>query len=308
MKTILLPSGLEPLLQKFREHLLTNQGLAQRTCAARLFYVREFLKHRFKSSRRKVSLDELTPDVLLNHVLERSRQDSPGRLQALASALRSFSRYLLFSGVNQYDLSSALPRIASPGRPLLPDYLKPEQLDRLLHSIQTNTPMGVRNYAIVLCLARLGLRAAEVAGLTLEQVHWRTGEVHLTLSKSRRERRLPLPQDVGRALVNYLRIRPSPLMSRSLFCGLRSSKPLCPRAISQVAGRALRQAGIQTNRPGAHLLRRTLASHLIQKGIDLKAVADLLGHANLDTTRIYTNVHQAMLLKVARPWPVEVRR
>ncbi len=308
MKTITPSLSCEKLLQRFREHLLFNQGLAARTCQGRVFYVREFLQSRFKPGGRKFKLQELTPEVLLRHVLERSARDSAGRLQALASALRSFGRFLQFSGRSRYELSSALPRIASPGRSCLSNYLRPEQLNDLLKSIDVTTPAGRRNYAIILCLARLGLRASEVADLTLDQIQWRTGVIRLGAGKARRERQLPLPKEVGQALASYLKAQKIQPDTRRIFCALRNGKALCPAAISRVAHRALRHAQIQIPRPGAHLLRRTLASHLVQQGVSLKAIADLLGHRCLDTTRIYASVNHSMLREVSRPWPTEVRR
>jgi site-specific recombinase XerD len=307
MKTITSVSDRERLLERFRGHLLKIQGLAPRTCQARVFYVRSFLE-RLRRKRQKLVLQELTPRDFLDYVLERSTQDSPVRLQALASALRSFGRFLRFSRKNPHCLASALPRIASRGRSCLADYLTATQLDVLLRSIDTTTSGARRNYAIILCLARLGLRAGEVATLTLEQIDWRAGLICLGGSKSRRQRQLPLPDDVGRAIANYLRQRKSPSKVRQIFCAIDTGKSLCSAAISQIVRRALQRARIQTPRPGAHLLRRTLASHLVQSGVSLKAVADLLGHRCLDTTRLYASVDQVMLREVSRPWPKELAR
>jgi len=308
MENIASASQCEGLLRKYRKHLLWTEGLARRTCSARIFYVREFLEAWLKARPPKLQLKELTPEVLLNYVLQRSAQDRPGRLQAMASALRSFGRFLQFSGLNDHQLTTALPRIASPCRSCLPEYLTAEQLNQLLNSIKTTTASGRRSYAVILCLARLGLRAAEVAALTLDQIQWRTGVINLGPGKGRRERQLPLPKDLGQALANYLQAREVPSNSRRVFCAVRDGKSIGPAAISILVTRALRSAGIQSSRPGAHLLRRTLASHLIQHGVSLKAVADLLRHCSLDTTRLYTHVNHAMLLEVARPWPTEVKR
>jgi site-specific recombinase XerD len=293
-------------LRAFLNHLLHDRGLALRTCQARMFYVRQFLDAHFKSRASKPKLKELTPGIFLQYVLQRSAQDSPGRLRAVASALRSFGRFLNGSSLNRHPLAAALPRIASPGRSCLPEYLTAEQLNRLLNSIETRTESGRRNYAIVLCLARLGLRAAEVAALTLDQIQWRSAVINLAPGKGRRERQLPLPQDLGQALANYLRVRKISPETRRVFCGTRNNKPIGPAAISMLVTRALQRAGIQSPRPGAHLLRRTLACHLIQHGVGLKAVADLLGHGCLDTTRLYTHVDQAMQREVSRAWPTEV--
>ena len=183
-----------------------------------------------------------------------------------------------------------------------------EQLKHLLGSIDVRTTSGLRNYAIILCLTRLGLRASEVATLTLDQIRWRGAVMILGPGKRRRERQLLLTKDVGASIANYLQHRTIQSDSRRLFCALRSGKPLSSGAISQLVQRALQHAGIQTARPGAHLLRRTLASHLVQHGVRLKGVADLLGHGCLDTTRIYAHVNHSMLLEVSRPWPMEVTR
>lgn len=308
MKNIISFSNSEKLLHHFGEHLLAIQGLAPRTGSSRLFYAREFLQAQLKAGSGKVTLRALTAQSLLQYILKRSRRDSPERLRSLTCALRSFGRFLQFSGRIDHDFTSALPRIASGGRTSLPDYLRPEQLKDLLGSIDRRTPAGLRNYAILLCLARLGLRAGEVARLTLEHIDWRAGVLRLSAGKGRRERELPLPKEVGQAIAHYLRGRPPRGRSRRLFGALRDGAPLSSRAVTQVASRALRGAGLQPARPGAHLLRRTLASHLVQKGVSLKAVADLLGHRSLDTTRIYASVNHSMLLAVARPWPTEVRR
>jgi len=308
MRTILFHSNREKLLDQFRKHLLTDRGLAARTCFSRVFYVREFLQTQQRAWRRRPRDEGLTPEVLLGYLLGRSRQDSPERLQSLATALRSFCRFLQLSGRIGLDLTVALPRIGSDRAPGLPDYLSRGQLRHLLSSTDTGTPAGMRNHAIMLCLARLGLRAGEVARLTLDQIDWRAGVLRLSPGKGRRERELPLPGDAGRAMAKYLHQRPQPASSRQVFCAVRNTSVLSSQAISQIARRALQQAGLNTPRPGAHLLRRTLASHLVQQGVSLKAVADLLGHRSLDTTRLYTHVNHAWLREVSRPWPTEAKR
>src|SRR5438132_9387250 len=175
MKTIVSLAGIDKLLKAYRDHLLNTGGLAVRTCDSRTFYAREFLQAHLKLARQPLNLQALRPEALLNHILERSRHDSPQRLQALASGLRSFCRFLCLTGRSSGDLSSAIPRIGASHRPGLPDYLLPEQLQSLLDSVDTQRPAGLRNYAMMLCLARLGLRAGEVARLSLDQIDWRTG-------------------------------------------------------------------------------------------------------------------------------------
>jgi site-specific recombinase XerD len=309
VKIIVSLKGVDKLLKAYRDHLLNVGGLAARTCDSRTFYAREFLHAHLRSAQQGLNLQALKPEVLLNHILERSKHDSPARLQQMASGLRSFCRFLCLTGRSGGDLSSAIPRIGGNHRPGLPDYLLPEELKDLLDSIDTQGQVGLRNYAILLCLARLGLRAGEVARLTLDQIDWRAGVVRLSAGKGRRERELPLPKDLGRAIANYLRWCGDGNGNRCLFRAMRNGgAALSPAAVSTVSRRALQEAGIRTAHSGSHLLRRTVASHLVQQGVHLKAVADLLGHRSLNTTRIYASVNHSMLLEVARPWPVEVKR
>jgi site-specific recombinase XerD len=158
---------------------------------------------------------------------------------------------------------------------------------------------------MLLCLARLGLRAVEVASLSLEEIDWRSGIIRLSAGKVRRERELPLPKDLGQAIANYLRLRGDRAGSRRLFRAVRGGAALSSAAVSMMTRRALQNAGIRTAQSGSRLLRRTVASHLVQEGIDLKAVADLLGHRSLNTARVYAQVNHSMLLEVAQSWPVE---
>jgi len=165
------------------------------------------------------------------------------------------------------------------------------------------TRAGQRELAVLLCLARLGLRAGEVAHLNLEDLDWRAGMVHLRQTKSRRERLLPLPHDLGQALVRYLRPRPPGTACRRVFLSLRDPGPVGTDAISSLARRALKRAAIACPRPGAHVFRYTVASQLVQKGASLKAIADWLGHRSLSSTQLYAKVNLPMLRIVAQPWP-----
>jgi site-specific recombinase XerD len=302
MKIILSKKGIEGLLFSFRKHLVEVNGVAERTGESRVFYVREFLVYQARRWARRKRPVTFTARIWLSYVLRRSRCDSPGRLQSMGTALRSFCRFLCARGYTSHDWAPSIPRIGGARPCPCLDYLSHRQVQRVLRSFDRRTPAGRRNYAIVLCLVRLGLRAGEVAGLTLEQVDWRAGRMRIGAGKGRRERELPLPQDVGQALVQHLRGLDRRPDEQTLFGGISST------AISRMAQRALRRAAITTPRPGAHVFRRTMASHLVQHGATLKAVADLLGHRQLETTRLYAGVDHSMLREVARPWPKEVRR
>ena len=303
MKTIVRKSPIDQTLQEYQQHLCSTAGLAHSTCQCWTYYARQFLEAHFKKAR-TLDWGGLTASVLLGYFLEQSRRYLAARLQAMASALRSFCRFLCLSARCSQDLSVGIPRMGSGTGEDLPDYLREEQLAQLLNSCEGGTPNGQRDYAIVICLARLGLRAGEVAPLALEDIDWREGTLTLARTKRRRERRLPLPVEVGAALVKYLRQERPAASSRSLFLSRQAAKTLSAESISRVVAQGLKRTAILTPRKGAHLLRRTLASHLVQRGVSLKAVADLLGHRGLESTMVYAKVNLPMLRQLAMPWPM----
>jgi len=204
MKTVVSKSLVDQLVEEYQEYLVNVAGLKASSSLCWIFFVRLFLQAHFKPKVTALDFQRLSARALLDYVLAQSQRHSPGRLQSLASALRSFCRFLCVTGRLPEDWSAALPPIAGHHREDLPRYLTSAELQKLLGSMETGTRIGKRDYAIVLCLARLGLRAGEVARLTLEDVDWRTGVLRLAQPKGRRERLVPLPAEVGQALVGYL--------------------------------------------------------------------------------------------------------
>ena len=308
MNTIVSKSTLDPLVEEYHKHLTDVAGLQANSSRGYSFFVRSFLDSRCKPNAPSWNLRHLEPRDLLDFVLRQSRGCTASRLQILGSALRSFCRFLCVTQRHGQDLSGAIPPISGHHREALPTYLSRPELRQLLRKFDRRTLVGKRDYAIGLCLARLGLRAGEVAGLRLDDLDWRNGKVRLRATKGRRERLLPLPTEVGQALVAYLlRARPSG-PSRAVFRTLDGQRPLRAPGLSRRVGTAMARAGLGTTGGRAHLLRRTLATHLVQQGASLKAVADLLGHASLRTTQVYAKVNLPMLRAVAQPWPGEVDR
>jgi integrase/recombinase XerD len=303
MNTIPSVSPIDRVVEEYQAHLLTVAGLQPSTSQKWTFFVRLFLNAQFKPQVEILNLAALTPQTLLDFVLQQSEHYPPGQLQSLASALRSFCRFLCVTGRQDRDLSAALPPIADPHREDLPRYLSSEQVEAVLEAVDRRTRVGKRDYALVLCLARLGLRAGEVARLTLDDLDWAAGCLRLTATKGRRERQLPLPAEVGQALVAYLRTARPTGPSRALFRTVQGERPLSASWLSQRVGAVMARAGVAAPGKRAHLLRHTLASHLVQRGVSLKAVADLLGHTSLSTTQVYAKVNLPMLRSVAQPWP-----
>jgi site-specific recombinase XerD len=305
MKTIPLSTSIDGLLAEYQHHLQGNAGLTSGTCTVRTFYVRTFLNALFRSRPRAVNLQKLTAKALLDYILSAKERWCSATVQSMAAGLRSFCRFLCVSGRTRCDLSRAIPAVCS-ARDQFPTALSHQELDRLLETCRISRLAEGRDYAVLLCLTRLGLRACEVAQLRLEDLEWRSSTLRLCATKGRRERRLPFTSEVGHALAKYLRQRRPTTTTRSVFVSLASGQPLSADAISAIVGRAFRRARI-SGRRGAHRLRHTVASHLVQRGVSLKAVADLLGHGDLATTQIYAKVNLPLLRAVAMPWPREAQ-
>ncbi|MDH7514139.1 MAG: site-specific integrase [Clostridiales bacterium] len=210
-------------------------------------------------------------------------------------------------GLCKARLVNAIPSLATWKLSRIPNYLTKEQLRKFLASFDRKMPTGHRDYAIALCLARLGLRGKEVAHLTLDDIDWRSGILRINLSKVRRFSSLPLPEDVGKAIVSYLRNGRPPTAERHLFICHRNriGKPLQSDAIRNMMRRRFKQTGMKVPSAGTHILRHTVATHMVQQGVSIKEVADFLRHRSLDTTAIYTKVNLPMLFEVALPWPKE---
>lgn len=296
--------GQENILQAYDRHLRRVVGLSPKTCHDRWRDLSAFLKSARIKQRRDIAA--LTPTDLVNYLTERSRHFAPASLRNIASSLRHFLRFARQQAWIRQDLDLSVPKIACGPRNDLPVFLSRPQLASLLASWDRATPEGSRDLAIGLCLAKLGLRAGEVAALRLEDIDWRQGTLRINQSKTGSPAQLPLRPEVGAAVANYLRNGRPVCRERHIFLATADARPMSSRAISQVIRRALERCQIAVPRPGAHLLRHTLASHLVQNGASLKEVADLLRHRDLNSTAVYAHVDLPNLATLAQPWPTEV--
>ena len=288
------------LVVEFDQHMDQVQGLSGVTRQARRRYAREWLEGQF--GRQRLRLRTLKPRDFFRFVSARAQSLKGSSVHALAVGLRSFLRFLEFTGRIRSGLAGAVPCPASPLFPPPTHILDLGTRLRFLRSFDRATPVGRRDYAIALCLSELALRANEVAALTLDDVDWRALTVRLRQTKQRRERRLPLPSRVARALAAYLqRSRPA-VGHRWLFISLRPPRDrLLADGVRHVIRRAFDHCGIQAT--GPHILRQTWATVAHQRGTDLKWIADVLGHGSVDTTVQYAKVHFEQLRQAARPWP-----
>jgi len=220
-------------------------------------------------------------------------------------ALRSFLRYLHHKGLNPVALAGCVPSIRRWKFASLPTYLSAAQVQAVLDGCDRATALGRRDYAILMILARLGMRASEVATLALDDIDWRSGDM-LIHAKGRQRTRMPIPPDVGAAVVAYLRDGRPTSSCRRLF--LRTLAPnigfASGCAITMIAKTALERAGIRGYaRHGAHLFRHSLATELLRSGATLSQICQLLRHESHDTTRIYAKVDIEALRPLCLPWP-----
>lgn len=298
------PKSPEEIVTAFEHHMREVAGLAPKSCQNHCRELGRFLDT--MPVRKASDLQALAPPDLTRYLTGRSAQCQPSSLNQIAGSVRHFLRFAKLEGWITAPLSLAVPKIACRVAKDLPVYLSEPQLELLLGSWDTNTTEGQRDLAIGLCLARLGLRAGEVAALMLEDIDWRHGILRLSKSKNGHPAQLPLLAEVGQGIANYLRKGRPACSCRQAFVFHQPVRPMNAQAISQVIRRALRACGIKAPRSGAHLLRHTLASHLVQNGATLKEVADMLRHRHINSTGVYAHVDIPQLRSVAQPWPREV--
>jgi site-specific recombinase XerD len=234
-------------------------------------------------------------------VLDQSRKYSTKTSKRIVSDLRSFLRFLFLDGRIPHPLAGAVPTVACWRYRSLPRAAEPRSVQRLLRSCDRRTAAGLRDHAILTLLARLGLRAGEVAGLELNGIDWRQGVIKI-LGKGARRDPLPMPQEVGKALAAYLYRGRPPSTDRRVFLSLRAPRgPMHRTGVGRVVHRACRRAGIPSVSP--HRLRHTIATRMLCAGASLPEVAQVLRHQSISTTAIYAKVDHTALRSLAQAWP-----
>ena len=293
---------LELIEQDFSRYLLRERGLSKVTVIRHFPPLRKFLREYCSegySSCIKLSAADIT------HFIEIHAHDqSPRSAQSMCWTLRAFLRYLLYRGHMTVDLSYAVPSVRRWKLATLPEYLTPVQVQQVLDGCDRNSPIGSRDHAVLVLLARLGLRANEIVTLTLEDIDWYS--CRLTVwGKGRKQAALPLLSVVGQALANYLKNGRPRTDSRRVF--IRSLAPhtgfASSAAISMIAASALTRAGVEVRRKGTHIFRHSLATQLLQAGASLTEIGQVLRHQDQDTTRIYAKVDINALRTLGLSWP-----
>jgi site-specific recombinase XerD len=290
------------LEQAFGAYLLQEKGVSPATEMNYRREIRAFLHHRFR--RGSIVPSAIRADDLHRFVLARAQHVAPSRVKLTVTALRVFSQFLRFRGDVTDDLASSALTVPRWRLATLPKSISPEQVERILAQCDRRSALGRRNYAILLVLARLGLRAGEVVALTVDDVDWDAGEV-VVRGKGLRHERIPLPHDVGQALAAYLRAGRPRCSTRRLFVRMKAPRIgfASSAAISTIVAGAIAKAKLDPPSHGAHLLRYSLATHVLRRGGSLAEVAELLRHRHPDTTALYAKVDLDALRTVAPPWP-----
>jgi len=296
------PTFLERCAQEFERYLREERVLATATIINYIPLIRCFLKDRFGNG--PVKLSHLCAGDVVGFVQRQAPRLHPKRSKLLTTALRCFLRYTRYRGEVTADLAAAVPVVPNWSRTGLPRAITREQVDQLLISINRRTATGRRDYAILLLLARLGLRSSEVVFLDLDDIDWNIGQLSVR-GKRGQCTKLPLPSDVGKAIAAYLRRGRPKSTSRRVF--LRAKAPLRgfqgPAGVGSIVRHSLQRAGIDAPTHGTHQFRHGLATEMLRQGASLGEIGEVLGHRHTQTTTIYAKVDINALRTLALPWP-----
>jgi site-specific recombinase XerD len=293
-------TALDELIGRYRWWLAADRGLAPATVLRYEKLARRFLAGHARPGEPVVVAD-LSGAEVAAFLLGECARVSTGSAKGRVTELRALFRFLYLHGMTPRNLAEAVPPVAGWRDTSVPRGMAAGDMDRLLASCDRSGPAGARDFAILMLLARLGLRSAEVACLELEDLDWRAGEI-VVRGKARRQDRLPLLPDVGDAIARYLTAVPERTTTRRVFLTVRAPRqPIRPDLVGDVVARACRRAGLPP--AGAHRLRHGLATEMLRQGATLTGISQVLRHSDLATTAIYAKVDAGRLREVARPWP-----
>jgi site-specific recombinase XerD len=292
----------ERYAQAYEQYLREARALAGTTIVNYVPFIRDFLEDQFGHGR--VRLPRLCAGDVVRFVQRQASRLHLRRAKLMTTALRSFLHYARYRGEVTLDLAAAVPIVANWSITSIPRAISSDHVRQLLASIDRRTAVGRRDYAVLLLLARLGLRASEVAFLEIDDIDWNTGRLYVR-SKGAQRLELPLPTEVGKAIAAYLRRGRPYSTSRRVF--LRAKAPIRgfrgPGGIGSIVRHSLKRAGIRAPTTGAHQFRHGLATEMLRQGASLSEIGELLGHRHPQTTKIYAKVDIEALRRLALPWP-----
>jgi len=292
------------LRSDYEDHLRRQRGLSERTIYHCWRFADRFLNFRFAAD--DVTLSAIVPGDVVAFLQQLTSRKAPFRDKTPPTHLRNFLKYLFRAGLTPTNLALCVPSVAQRYNANLPRHIAPDQVEAVLAAVRADELVGRRNYAMVLLLARFGLRAAEVVAMQLDDIDWRAGEL-VVRGKGKNHDRVPLPPDVGEALAAYVQ-QDRKSTSRALFVNSRA--PHRPFKDGQVLNTILKaafaSAGVAPpcRYVGSHVLRHSLAVNLVRQGASLAEVADMLRHRSRVSTLIYAKLDVVGLRSIAQPWPV----
>ncbi len=293
----------DDLLSGYRLYLNKEKGLALSSIESYHKTASNFLVYR--KSNTIQDLKRITENYLHTYIIFCGTKYSSKYVQTIAVSLRCFFKYLFVNSILKKDLSTSIPKLRGYRVSHLPEYLDSQQLDQLFNSCNRDTEKGSRNYAILLLLGRVGLRASEIIKLSKQDINWQDGEF-LIKGKGGKQCVMPLPNDVGEALAGYLIKFRSTTSEKCFFTSVKAPfKCLSnPSTISCIIQRLLESLRIETTAKGAHLLRYTAAKNCLRNGGSLYEVSELLRHSSIDTSAIYAKIDYKNLELLAMEWPI----
>jgi len=295
---------LAELLGQYRSWMVQERNLALATVERYENTARRFLQEQASTGDAFAPADLVGADINA-FLLRECERVSAGSAKGRVAELRSILRFLYLQGITPLRLGTAVPPVGGWRLATLPPTMTAADVQALLDSCDRSNPVGLRNFAIMTLVARLGLRSIEVARLELRDVDWRAGEL-VVRGKARRRDRLPLPAEVGEALVAYLSCGRNPEGARHLFLTCRAPRgPIQGDVVGDVVERACERAGLP--HVGPHRLRHALAGELLRQGAGLVAIGQVLRHQDLATTALYAKVDLGALRRVAQVWPGAAR-
>jgi site-specific recombinase XerD len=292
----------EVMLARYQHYLTIERGLGEATARGYIDAVRPFVRTRVSADGLNLEIEHLNPSDVTAFVVTHTPNQSHRAAKMTVTTLRSFLRFLHVEGAITQSLAATVPSVAGWRLAGLPQGMEPDEVHRMLAACDSQTRAGRRDLAILTTLVRLGLRAAEVANLRIEDISWRSGEM-VVRGKGARAERLPIPADVGAAIAAYLRDdRPATAQGRTVFVRLMAPhEALSPIGVTNVVAAAARRAGLGLIH--AHRLRHFAATQTLRAGGSLSEIKQLLRHARASTTAIYAKVDREALRTIARPWP-----
>jgi len=290
------------LRRDYENYLHRERGVSKLTIRHCWRYAERFLEYRFGAG--SDDLSKIAPRDIVGFLQYLFTRDPPFRDTTAPSNLRNFFQYLFRTGQTTTNLAHCVPSVTHHYEARLPRYLTPEQIKALVLAVKADSPIGRRNYAMILLLARLGLRAPEV--VAMHDIDWRAGEI-IIRGKGQRHDRMPLPPDVGEALADYIG-RDRLAKSRTLFVTDRAPhEPFCNGGVLNVILKeAFARTGLTPPHPytGSRILRHSLATNLLRQGAPLAEIGDMLRHRSRLSTLIYAKLDIEGLRSIAQPWPV----